>query len=139
MDDLLILPCNGIGNPLSTISRYAAYEVARQMEQRGTRPRLMAIGRLLARLPEAVEELRQARGVAVIEACEARCASVLLEQLGVEMAVYIYVPEVMRDCGVGIRGIDRKFLGPKGRALVEAVAQATVEAIERHGSEVSQS
>ena len=138
MDDVLILPCNGIGNPLSTISRYAAYETAKRLEQRGAKPRLMAIGRLLARLPDAVDELRQAGAVAVIEACEARCASLLLERLGVEMAVYIYVPEVMRDCGVGIRGIDRKFLGPKGRALVDAVAQATVEAIERRVSEVSQ-
>ncbi len=138
MDEVLILPCNGIGNPLSTISRYAAYEAARMLEQRGARPRLMAIGRLLARLPNAFEQLRAAPAVAVIEACEARCASLLLGRLGVKATAYTYVPEVMRECGIGIRGIDRKFLGPKGRALVEAVARATVEAIERRASEVSQ-
>lgn len=137
-DEVLILPCNGIGNPLSTISRYAAYETARLVEQHGGRAKLMAIGRLLARLPEAIDEVCRAKTVVVIEACEARCASLLLEQLGAEVAVYVYVPQIMRQAGVGIRGIDRKFLGPKGRALVEAVATATMEAIEKRPRQVSQ-
>ena len=125
---IVILPGNGIGSPLSTISRYAAYEAARLLREDGIEAELLAIGRLLARLEDAVQRAKAAK-LAVIEGCYARCASKLLETLGVPVAAYVYAPDVMQACGIGLRGIDRKFLGPKGKALVDSVARATADAV----------
>lgn len=128
MGSVMIIGCNGIGNPLSTVSRYAAWRTAELLEQQGVDVELMAMGRLLARLEEDVEAARNAR-VALIEGCAMRCGKKLLTSLDIGIATYIYIPEVMLSAGIGRRGIDRKFLGPKGQALVAAVAKATADAV----------
>lgn len=128
MSNWVVCPCNGIGNPLSTVSRFAAFRAAELLSQRGTAVELLAIGRLLARLGPDVEKVMR-RPVAIIEGCSYRCASKLLGGLGVEPAAYVYIPEVMQSIGLGRRGLDRKYLGPKGRAIVEAVAKALADTI----------
>jgi uncharacterized metal-binding protein len=130
MDGVLLLPCNGIGNPLSTISRSAAFRAAEILAERDVEVELLAVGRLLARLPEAVAAA-QARPVAVIEGCGERCVTKMLAHLGVEAAAYVYLPTVMQGMGMGSRGLDRKYLGPKGRAIAEEVALAMAAAIEQ--------
>jgi hypothetical protein len=64
-----------------------------------------------------------------MEGCSFRCAKKLLKNLGIEISTYVYIPEVMLRSGISRRGLDRKFLGPKGRALVEAVAVFTADAV----------
>jgi uncharacterized metal-binding protein len=128
MESVMILPCNGVGNPLSTVTRYAALRTAELLREQGIEVEIMAIGRLLARLEDDVEAARK-MPVALIEGCSFRCATKLLKTLGIEIASYVYVPEVMLSAGIGRRNLDRKFLGPKGRALVEAVAKATADAL----------
>jgi hypothetical protein len=130
MPDMLLVPCNGIGNPLSTISRYAGFRAAELLTEQGAAVELVALGRLLARLAEAVAAVRE-YPVAVIEGCPARCASKLLDRLeaGDQVVVYVFVPHVMEQVQIGRRGLDRKFLGPKGWALVEAVAGAATAKI----------
>lgn len=128
MSEWILCPCNGIGNLLSTVSRFAAFRAVELLLQRGTAVEMMAIGRLLARLAPDVEKIRQ-RPVAIVEGCSYRCASKLLAQLGTKAAAHVYIPEVMQAAGLGRRGLDRKYLGPKGRAIVEAVARAIADAV----------
>lgn len=128
MHKCILLPCNGIGNPLSTMSRFAAFRAAELLSQRAAAVEMMAIGRLLARLAPAVEKIRQ-HPVAIVEGCSYRCGSKLLAELGVKPAACVYIPEVMQAAGLGRRGLDRKYLGPKGRAIVEAVARAIADAV----------
>ncbi|MCX7599499.1 MAG: putative zinc-binding protein [Armatimonadetes bacterium] len=122
MGNWIILPCNGIGNPLSTVSRYAAYRAAELLAEAGTPVELVGIGRVLARLAPWVDKVREGP-VAVVEGCSFRCATRLLAGLGAKSVACVYIPEVMQSLGLGRRGLDRKYLGPKGRAIVEAVAQ----------------
>ncbi len=136
MEPVMVIGCNGIGNPLSTVSRYASIRTAEVLRERGVEVELMAIGRLLGRLDEDVEAAKQAR-VALIEGCSFRCAKKLLKTLGIEISTYVYVPEVMLRSSISRRGLDRKFLGPKGRALVEAVAQFTADAVCRAAAPVA--
>ncbi|MBC7288753.1 MAG: hypothetical protein H5T86_12095 [Armatimonadetes bacterium] len=128
MSHWLIIPCNGIGNPLSTVSRFAAFRAAELLRQRGISVELLAIGQLLARLAPAMEKVAECP-VAIIEGCSYKCASKLLERLEVNPAAYVYIPDVMQSVGLGRRGLDRKYLGPKGRAIVEAVAERLAECI----------
>jgi uncharacterized metal-binding protein len=128
MGEWLVIPCNGIGNPLSTVSRYAGLQATKLLQERGVNVDLLAIGQLLARLPDALERLAN-RPAAVIDGCSYKCATKLLENLGAKPAVHIYIPDVMRSLGLGKRGLDRKYLGPKGRAIGEAVAKALADAV----------
>ncbi len=128
MEQVMVIGCNGIGNPLSTVSRYASFRTAEILRERGVEVEIMAIGRLLGRLDEDVEAAKRSR-VALMEGCSFRCAKKLLKNLGIEISTYVYIPEVMLRSGISRRGLDRKFLGPKGKALVEAVAQFTADAV----------
>lgn len=128
MSNWIIVPCNGIGNPMSTVTRFAAYRAAELLAEAGTPVELVAIGRVLARLAPWVDKVRE-RPVAIVEGCSFRCTTKLLAALGTKPAACVYIPEVMQSIGVGRRGLDRKYLGPKGRTIVEAVARTIAGAI----------
>jgi len=122
-----VLPCNGIGRLVSTVTRMAGYRIK---EMRPDEVVLLSSGALTAGESEDVAAL-QRYPVLVIDGCRPHCASFLCDELGKTPAARIYVADVMAENKINVAGEKRRGLTAKGDKLVEALAQKAVEEIDR--------
>jgi uncharacterized metal-binding protein len=122
-----VLPCNGIGRLVSTVTRMAGYKIK---EMRPDEVVLLSSGALTAGEPESVATLRR-YPVLVIDGCRPHCASFMCDELGKTPAARIYVADVMAENKINVAGEKRRGLTAKGDKLVEALAQKAVEEIDR--------
>jgi uncharacterized metal-binding protein len=122
-----VLPCNGIGRLVSTVTRMAGYRIK---EMRPDEVVLLSSGALTAGESENVAALGK-YPVLVIDGCRPHCASFLCDELGKTPAARIYVADVMAENRINVAGEKRRGLTAKGDKLVEALAQKAVEEIDR--------
>ena len=73
----LILPCSGIGKPLGTITRWAAYDVIEHQKIPGIRT--ICLARLVDADPEALHILQTHR-ILTIDGCPKKCATLNVER-----------------------------------------------------------
>jgi uncharacterized metal-binding protein len=122
-----VLPCNGIGRLVSTVTRMAGYKIK---EMRPDEVVLLSSGALTAGDPENVATLRR-YPVLVIDGCRPHCASFMCDELGKTPAARIYVADVMAENKINVAGEKRRGLTDKGMKLVDALANKAVEEIDR--------
>ena len=122
-----VLPCNGIGRLVSTVTRMAGYKIK---EMRPDEVVLLSSGALTAGEPENVAAFKK-YPVLVIDGCRPHCASFMCDELGKTPAARIYVADVMAENKINVAGEKRRGLTAKGDKLVEALAQKAVEEIDR--------
>lgn len=122
-----VLPCNGIGRLVSTVTRLAGYRIK---EMRPDQVVLLSSGRLAVKEPEHFAAL-QKYPVLVIDGCRPHCASFMCDELGKTPAARIYVADVAAEGKINIAGEKRRGLTGKGEKLVAALAEKAVEEIDR--------
>lgn len=122
-----VLPCNGIGRLVSTVTRMAGYKIK---EMRPDEVVLLSSGALTAGEAENVAALKK-YPVLVIDGCRPHCASFMCDELGKTPAARIYVADVMAENRLNVAGEKRRGLTEKGMKLVDALARKAVEEIDR--------
>jgi uncharacterized metal-binding protein len=122
-----VLPCNGIGRVVSTVTRLAGYRIK---ELRPEQVELLSSGRLIVKDEQEVARFNR-YPLLVIDGCRPHCASFLASELGKPPAAHIYVADVAAANRISIAGEKRRGLTDKGKQLVEALAQKAVEEIDR--------
>ncbi len=122
-----VLPCNGIGRLVSTVTRMAGYKIK---EMRPDQVVLLSSGALAAKESENLAAFEK-YPVLVIDGCRPHCASFMCDELGKAPAARIYVADVMAENKINVAGEKRRGLTAKGDRLVEALAQKAVEEIDR--------
>jgi len=130
-DRVGLLVCGGIGRLVSTVVRRAAYMVA---DDRPDSVVLISSGALTGNCAEMFETARS-MPVIVVDACEERCATALIEGREIDATEIIWLPEVSAKCRLSIRGEDRKGLTEKGMALARALADEVIERVDELTSE----
>jgi uncharacterized metal-binding protein len=122
-----VLPCNGIGRLVSTVTRLAGYRIK---EMRPDQVVLLSSGRLAVKEPEHTAALNK-YPVLVIDGCRPHCASFMCDELGKTPAARIYVADVAAESKISVSGEKRRGLTGKGQKLVEALAMKAVDEIDR--------
>jgi len=122
-----VLPCNGIGRLVSTVTRLAGYRIK---EMRPDQVVLLSSGRLAVKEPEHTAALNK-YPVLVIDGCRPHCASFMCDELGKTPAARIYVADVAAESKISVSGEKRRGLTGKGQKLVEALARKAVDEIDR--------
>jgi len=122
-----VLPCNGIGRLVSTVTRMAGYKIK---EMRPEQVVLLSSGALTAKESDNLAAFEK-YPVLVIDGCRPHCASFMCDELGKTPAARIYVADVMAENKVNVAGEKRRGLTAKGMKLVDALANKAVEEIDR--------
>jgi uncharacterized metal-binding protein len=122
-----VLPCNGIGRLVSTVTRMAGYKIK---QMRPDEVVLLSSGALTAREPDNLAAFEK-YPVLVIDGCLPHCASFMCDELGKTPAARIYVADVMAENKINVAGEKRRGLTDKGMKLVEALASKAVAEIDR--------
>jgi len=105
---VLIIPCSGIGKPLGTVTREAAYELCESMCPGETQ--LVALSKLVLGDAQALERVRTNPAV-TIDGCKQMCASKLVKHAGGTVAREVAVFDAFRY---------HKDLKPEGIAEINA-------------------
>jgi len=105
---VVIVPCSGIGKPLGTVSREAAYELCENLRPHETQ--LVALSKLVLGDEQARGRVRTSPAV-TIDGCKQMCASKLVKHSGGSVAREVAVFEVFRK---------HKDLKPEGIAELNA-------------------
>jgi uncharacterized metal-binding protein len=122
-----VLPCNGIGRLVSTVTRLAGYKI---QQMRPNEVVLLSSGALIVKDPESMAALEK-YPLLVIDGCRPHCASFLADELGKKPSARIYVADVMAANKINVAGEKRRGLTAKGEKLVDALAAKAVEEIDR--------
>jgi uncharacterized metal-binding protein len=122
-----VLPCNGIGRLVSTVTRMAGYKIK---EMRPEQVVLLSSGALTAKESDNLAAFEK-YPVLVIDGCRPHCASFMCDELGKTPAARIYVADVMAENRINVAGEKRRGLTAKGMKLVDALANKAVEEIDR--------
>ena len=124
---VVVVPCSGIGKPVGTVSREAAYELCEELRPESTR--LVALAKLVLG-DAAARELLARHPAVTIDGCKQMCAAKMVKQSGGKVAHEVAVLDVFRR---------HKDLKPEGiaalneegvklaRLMAEEIAQAVDE------------
>lgn len=122
-----VIPCNGIGRLVSTITRQAGYRLA---EMRPGQVVLLGAGALTVGEEKATAVFKT-YPVLVIDGCRPHCASMLCNELGKKPAAAIYCADVAAEKKIALAGEKRRGLGKRGHELAEAIAEKAAAEVDR--------
>ncbi len=105
---VVIVPCSGIGKSFGTVAREAGYELCDTLRPETTR--LVALSKLVLGEPEARERVQQCRAI-TIDGCKLACAAKLVKLSGGTIAQEVAVLDSYRQ---------HKELKPDGIAELNA-------------------
>lgn len=116
---VVVLPCSGIGKPLGTVSRLAAYRVAEELRPDTTA--ITCLAQLVAEVPEALALVRENPCIA-LDGCPKECARRNIEIAGGKVGSELRVMDVFK------RHKDLKpetvlDVGPGGDKLASVIAE----------------
>lgn len=127
VEKVIIFPCGGIGDPVSSVTRLAGYIVAEDLLP--GRVELVSIPPVITGVPDELE-LVQAYPVIALDGCGHRCGSNALNLVGIKPAARLFTPRVRSETKHAI-GRRRPFPEVTGQKLAKDLAErATV--IARH-------
>lgn len=112
---VVLLPCNGIGQAISTIIREACFRV------KAEEPELVILGNsaaLAAGLQEEVNLLRDHR-VILIDGCIERCGRYLLDEFSLKTAETVFAPEILAKHRLSMNNVSRVKLNANGEKIAE--------------------
>ncbi len=115
---MAVIPCSGIGKPLGTVSREAAYELCENLRPAHTR--LVALSKLVLGEAEAQAQVRNNPAI-TIDGCKLMCASNLVKLSGGTVSREVSVLDFfLRYKGLKPEGIAE--LNEPGRELARVIA-----------------
>lgn len=123
---IAIMPCNGVGRVVSTITREAAYKI------HSLRPDTTILISSPDLAVDNQDTLSNAKKypLIVIDCCKPRCGSNILKAKGIKPILEIYAPLVCADKKIPLSGETRVRLGVKGALLAEIIAEIAIQAID---------
>ncbi len=114
-----IYPCGGIKKVEATVARIAGYIVNEDLLPGKTM--IMCVPAFLRGVEEDILMMERNPTI-VIECHRESCASHLMYLVGIKPAARIYIPEIMKETGLG-PGKNRQELDEEGNQLALAVAE----------------
>lgn len=126
VDKVAIMPCNGVGRVVSTITREAGYIIHKLRPEATV---LLSSPDLAVDNPDSLS-IAKRYPIIVIDGCKPKCGNNILKAKGIKPAIEIYAPLVCADKKISIAGETRVKLGPKGIRLVEAITEIAIDAID---------
>lgn len=94
VDKVVIFPCGGIGDPVSSVTRLAGYLLADDLLP--GRVELVSIPPVITGVPEELG-LVQSCPVIVLDGCTHRCGSNALNLVGIRPAARLFTPRVRSE------------------------------------------
>ncbi len=123
---VVVIPCSGIGKTYGSVAREAAYDLCEEL--RPAQTTLVALAKLVAGEPQAVERVRALPAV-TIDGCKLMCASKLVAHTGGTIAHEIAVLDVYkRHKDLKPDGIAE--LNEAGKQLARVLAEEIVAAMD---------
>lgn len=119
VDKVVIFPCGGIGDPVSSVTRLAGYLLADDLLP--GRVELVSIPPVITGVPEELG-LVQSCPVIVLDGCTHRCGSNALNLVGIRPAARLFTPRVRSESKHAI-GKRRPFPEVSGQKLAKALAE----------------
>ena len=123
-EQVVIVPCSGIGKPFGSVAREAGYELCEELRPDSTR--LVALSKLVLGDEEARERVRQCP-VITIDGCKLMCAAKLARHSGGTVAREVTVFEAFRQ---------HKELKPEGIAELNALGKQLARVMAEEIAEV---
>lgn len=127
---VIVVPCSGIGKPLGSVSREAAYELCEELRPDVTQ--IVALSKLVLG-ESAARELVAQNPTVTIDGCKHMCASKMIKQSGGTVAREVAVLDVYRrHKQLKPEGIAK--LNEAGRKLARLLAEevaATLDEVRR--------
>jgi uncharacterized metal-binding protein len=108
---VVIVPCSGIGKPLGSVAREAAYELCEELRPESTD--LVALSKLVLGEPAAQARVQRSRAI-TLDGCKLYCAAKLVKHSGGEIAHQVGVFDIYRK---------HKHLRPEGIAELNDAGQ----------------
>jgi uncharacterized metal-binding protein len=125
-ETVVVVPCSGIGKPIGTVSREAAYDLCEELRPESTR--LMALAKLVLGEPGA-RELVAKHPAVTIDGCKQMCAAKMVTESGGTVAREVAVLEVFRrHKDLKPEGIAE--LNPAGMKLARVLAEEVAESLD---------
>jgi len=121
-DKVGITACTGMGKALGTVSRQAMYKAIELLGDENVA--LICFPALCAGVEEDVEFVKK-YPIIVIDGCVHKCAEKVIRKLGGNVAAKVFIPDVLKHHSE-LKPESRVELGPKGKMLVDYVADAVV-------------
>ncbi len=125
-DKIAVMPCNGVGRVVSTITRESAYKI---QSLRPNKTILVSSPDLAVDNPTVLSVAKK-YPLIVIDGCKPKCGTNILESKGIKPAFVIYAPNVCADKKISIAGETRVKLGKKGQRLIDAIAEIAINVID---------
>ena len=123
---VVVVPCSGIGKPLGTVSREAAYELCEELRPESTQ--LMALAKLVLGEPGA-RDLVAKHPAVTIDGCKQMCAAKMVKQSGGTVAREVAVLDVLRrHKDLKPEGVAE--LNEAGRKLARVLAREVAESLD---------
>lgn len=126
MKKIAIMPCNGVGRVVSTITRESAYKIH---VLRPDATILISSPDLAVDNPEALMTAKK-YPLIVIDGCKPRCGSNIVKAKGIKPVLEIYAPLVCADKKIPLSGETRVKLGLNGAWLAEVITDIAIKAID---------
>jgi uncharacterized metal-binding protein len=134
---VIVIPCSGIGKPLGTVSRQAAYDLVEKIRPEKAATTCLAL--LVKGDNEAVKLVRENPCIA-LDGCAKECARKNIELAGGKMASELRVVDVLKEL--------KEFgdykpetvleIGESGENLVKEIAARAASEIDRIINEVGE-
>jgi uncharacterized metal-binding protein len=119
VEKVVIFPCGGIGDPVSSVTRLAGYILAEDVLP--GRVELVSIPPVVTGVPEETAAVQQ-YPVIVLDGCAHRCGSNALNLVGIKPAARLFTPRVRSETKHAI-GKRRPFPEISGQKLAKALAE----------------
>lgn len=116
---ICVFPCGGIKKVEATVARIATYIVNEDLMPGKTM--IMCVPAFLRGVEEDIAMMERNPTI-VIDCHMESCASHLMHLAGIKPAARIYIPEIMKETGLG-PGRNRQELDEEGNRLALAVAE----------------
>ena len=121
-EQVVVVPCSGIGKPFGTVSREAAYELCENLRPQDTR--LVALAKLVLGDETACDLIAKHPAI-TIDGCKQMCAAKMVKQSGGTVAHEIAVLDVFRR---------HKDLKPEGIAELNEAGQKLARVLAEEAS-----
>ncbi len=130
-NQILVIPCSGIGKPFGTIGRDATFRVVDEL-RRG-RADTNCLSLLVMGDEEATRQVRGSRCIAV-DGCPLECARKNIEIADGRIAAHFRVMDLLRE-NKGLKPRQVTFLDEDGLRLAEMLAEEIAAKVDELGGE----
>jgi len=123
---VFVIPCSGIGKPVGTVGRKAAYKVVEKLRPENTRITCLAL--LTVADEETLKEIREHPCI-TIDGCPAKCAQKNVESAHGTLLKSLMVTDMLKNHR-DLKPEGVRELNPEGCELADLLAEETAKAVD---------